>query len=86
MTPMLFLYRPPQTAMPFMTRSAVQQDAYRRDAEAKFAATRRVAPGPDAGPDALSRLEQLGELHSSGVVTDEEFAAIKARLLDAGST
>ncbi len=41
-------------------------------------------PAPAAPPaedDMLSQLERLGQLHQSGVLTDEEFAAQKARLL-----
>jgi hypothetical protein len=39
---------------------------------------------PAAGglaPDAISQLQQLGQLHEQGVLTDEEFAAQKARVL-----
>jgi Short C-terminal domain len=36
------------------------------------------APPP---PDPIEQLKQLGELHSQGVLTDEEFAAQKAKLL-----
>lgn len=32
-------------------------------------------------PETLVLLKQLGELHAAGVLTDEEFAAQKARLL-----
>ena len=41
-----------------------------------------AAPAP-AGPseDAIARLKQLGELHDQGVLTDEEFAAEKAKIL-----
>jgi hypothetical protein len=38
----------------------------------------QAAPPP---PDPISQLKQLGELHASGVLTDEEFAAQKAKLL-----
>ena len=31
--------------------------------------------------DSMAKLKQLGELHESGVLTDEEFAAEKAKLL-----
>jgi hypothetical protein len=31
--------------------------------------------------DPIAQLKQLGELHESGVLTDEEFAAQKAKLL-----
>jgi len=38
------------------------------------------APAP-AGDDTISRLTQLASLHSSGALTDEEFAAAKAQVL-----
>jgi hypothetical protein len=46
------------------------------------------APPPQAAPAAASvapidQLKELGELHASGVLTDEEFAAQKAKLLGA---
>ncbi len=37
-----------------------------------------------AAPDALDQLEKLGKLHASGVLTDEEFTAQKAKLLGTG--
>ena len=43
------------------------------------------APAPAAAdeetPDVMEQLKKLGELHASGVLTDEEFAAQKAKLL-----
>lgn len=42
------------------------------------------APEPPAAPDPdadLARLQQLGELRASGVLTEEEFQAQKARIL-----
>jgi hypothetical protein len=39
-----------------------------------------AAPAGPA-PDMIEQLRQLGELHAQGVLTDEEFAAQKARLL-----
>jgi Short C-terminal domain len=44
------------------------------------------APATSTGisPEALAQLKQLGELHDQGVLTDEEFAQQKQRLL-AGS-
>ena len=38
------------------------------------------APAAPAGID-MEQLKQLGELHTAGVLTDEEFAAAKAKLL-----
>lgn len=47
-----------------------------------------TAPPPAAPPgaggmsaDVVERLKQLGELHDQGVLTDDEFAQQKARLL-----
>jgi hypothetical protein len=42
-----------------------------------------AAPPPPSAPaaDPIAQLKQLGELHASGVLTDEEFAAQKARIL-----
>jgi hypothetical protein len=34
-----------------------------------------------AGSDPIEQLKELGQLHESGVLTDEEFAAQKAKLL-----
>ena len=44
------------------------------------------APPPAAAPppaeaDPIERLKELGELHDSGVLTDKEFAAQKAKVL-----
>lgn len=34
-------------------------------------------------PDPVAQLKALGELHAQGVLTDEEFAAQKAKILSA---
>jgi hypothetical protein len=39
------------------------------------------APAAAAAPDPIEQLKQLGDLHAQGVLTDEEFAAQKAKLL-----
>jgi hypothetical protein len=36
---------------------------------------------PAASEDPIAKLKQLGELHAQGILTDEEFAAQKAKLL-----
>lgn len=43
----------------------------------------QFAPPPAAagGDDVIAQLEKLGRLRDSGVLTDDEFAAQKARLL-----
>ena len=40
------------------------------------------APAPVAESSMIDQLKQLGELHESGILTDEEFAAQKAKLLN----
>jgi membrane protease subunit (stomatin/prohibitin family) len=40
----------------------------------------QAAPAPEEDP--MERLKQLGQLHESGVLTDEEFAAAKAKILN----
>ena len=39
------------------------------------------APAPAPAPDPIAQLKGLAELHQQGVLTDEEFAAQKAKLL-----
>ncbi len=45
------------------------------------------APAPAAAPvqqaDPMAKLKELGELHDSAVLTDEEFTAAKAKILSA---
>ena len=38
-------------------------------------------PPPPPPPDPIAQLRELGELHQQGILTDEEFAAQKAKLL-----
>ena len=81
---MLFLYRPRETWMPFARpRSRTEQAAYNRQLQQKFDSTRRVAPAvPAATPrDPIADLKELAALHDSGVLTDTEFEAAKAKLL-----
>ena len=51
--------------------------AYEQGAEAVHAAP----PPPPAAPDPIAQLKDLAELHASGVLTDAEFAAQKAKVL-----
>jgi Short C-terminal domain len=41
----------------------------------------QAPPPPAAAPDPIEQLKQLGEVHAQGILTDEEFAAQKAKLL-----
>jgi Short C-terminal domain len=53
----------------------------------RFQATRRIPPAaPAATPhvterDTVADLKGLSDLHASGVLTEEEFTAAKARIL-----
>jgi hypothetical protein len=40
-----------------------------------------AAPAPASQSDMIEQLKQLAELHSQGILTDEEFSAQKAKLL-----
>ena len=57
-----------------------QQDAYPPEPAYAPPPPAPVAAAP-AAPDPIAQLKQLGELRDAGVLTDEEFAAQKARVL-----
>jgi hypothetical protein len=93
---MLFLYRPRQTWMPYrLPRQRGQQAAYNQHLQDQFGATRRVPPsmpaganpaGPTPGASTSTRsltegLKELAQLHTEGALSDEEFAAAKAKVL-----
>jgi hypothetical protein len=63
-----------------------QQAAYEQGlAAAQAAAPPQVAAAPvpvDPMEAKMAALKQLGELHDSGILTDEEFAAQKQKVLD----
>jgi hypothetical protein len=83
---MLFLLRPRQTWMPYaLPRSPAQQHEYNEQLQKAYSSTRRVAPAIPAR-DPLADLKELAQLHASGVLTDAEFAAQKAKLLGSRAT
>jgi Short C-terminal domain len=63
-----------------LSAQGVDVQALRAQAAASAQGLESAAPEPTA-PDPLDRLEKLGQLHSSGVLTDAEFAAQKAKIL-----
>ena len=78
-----------RTAVIAGTASAVSGRVQRRQ-EAKY--EENAAPPPEqanaappadapAGDDLTAQLEQLSQLHNAGVLSDEEFANAKAKLL-----
>ena len=61
-----------------------QQQADAAYEEQQAAPQQQEAPPPPQAPaetDMLTQLQQLGELRSAGVLTEEEFAAQKAKIL-----
>ena len=78
-----------RTAVVAGTATAVSNRVSRRQANRWGAQEQQQyyeeAPPPPAPAapqvDTVSQLKELAELHSSGVLTDEEFAAQKAKLL-----
>ena len=56
-----------------------QQDAQQYEQQYE-----QEAPPPEAEDDATAQLQNLAALHTQGVLTDEEFAAAKAKLLAGG--
>jgi hypothetical protein len=79
-------------------RRGTQQSAYNRQLQEKFSATRRVPPCPPASDpgsiaapagggsgwegDVTARLKDLAQLHADGTLSDDEFAAAKAKVLE----
>jgi Short C-terminal domain len=61
-----------------------QQQGYydQQEPEPQYEQAPAPAPPPAApAPDPIAQLKQLGELHEQGILTDEEFAAQKAKIL-----
>lgn len=55
--------------------------APRYEAPPQYAAPAPPAPTAQTSDDMFAQLEKLGKLRDAGVLTDEEFAAQKARIL-----
>jgi hypothetical protein len=56
---------------------AYQQGAADAQAQQQYTAPAEAAPGTDL----TTQLQQLAQLHTAGVLSDEEFAAAKQKLL-----
>jgi hypothetical protein len=76
-----------RTAVVADTATAVSNRVSRRQGQ-RWAAQDSYGYEPEpaptaapAAPDPIEQLKQLGELHAQGVLTDQEFAAQKAKLL-----
>lgn len=64
-------------------RAQSQEREYDQEARLQQLEQPQAAPAAPAGPtpDAIEQLKQLGQLRDQGVLTEEEFAQQKARLL-----
>ena len=72
------------TATAVSGRVARRQDAKYAEQDAQQYAAQQAAAPPPAAPaedDATTQLQNLANLHAQGVLTDEEFAASKAKIL-----
>ncbi len=79
-----------RTAVIAGTASAVGGRVQHRQNEKWAAQEQQQAPPPPAaappapaGEDPIEQLQKLGKLHEQGILTDEEFAAEKAKILNA---
>jgi Short C-terminal domain len=77
-----------RTAVVAGTATAVSNRVSRRQAErwgaqdaAAYGEPQEATPPPAAGDDRVAQLKDLAALREQGVLTDEEFAAEKARVL-----
>jgi len=78
-----------RTAVIAGTATHVSNNVSRRQA-GKWAAQeeqqqqqQQMAAPPPAQEDPMAKLKELAQLHESGVLTDEEFSAAKAKILNA---
>jgi hypothetical protein len=73
-----------RTAVVAGTATAVSGRVQRRQAaryDEEDAQQAPAAPPPPQEDDATAQLQNLANLHAQGVLTDEEFAASKAKIL-----
>jgi membrane protease subunit (stomatin/prohibitin family) len=59
-----------------------QQEQQQWEQQQQMAAQAPAQPAAAQEQDPMEKLKQLGELHESGVLTDQEFAAAKAKILN----
>jgi hypothetical protein len=63
-------------------RAEQEQEAYMQGQESMVSASAPAsAPSGGLSSEDTARLQQLGQLHEQGILTDEEFARQKARIL-----
>jgi hypothetical protein len=66
-------------------QEAANQAAYESQQELAQMQAQQAQAAPvesgGLGDDSMAKLKQLGDLHTAGVLTDDEFAAAKAKVL-----
>jgi hypothetical protein len=62
-------------------RWAQQEEQQYAQQEPQYAQAPAPAPAAPSESDTIAQLEKLGELKEKGILTDEEFAAQKAKIL-----
>ena len=65
-------------------KNAEAADQNQSDQQPQYQQQAPAAAAPAAGgmaPDAMAKLQQLGQLHEQGILTDEEFAEQKKKIL-----
>jgi type II secretory pathway component PulF len=62
-------------------QAALESQAQLAEMDRQQAAAAAAAPAPIAEDDMMSKLKQLADLHTAGVLSDEEFTAAKAKIL-----
>jgi hypothetical protein len=60
-----------------------EQPQWEQQQQMAAPAPAQPAAAPPQQEDPMERLKQLAQLHDSGVLTDEEFASAKAKILNA---
>ena len=60
-----------------------EQQQWEQQQQMAAQAPAQQAPAPAQQEDPMERLKQLAQIHDSGVLTDEEFASAKAKILNA---
>ena len=70
-----------RTAVIAGTATSVSNRVSRRQAQRWAEQSPEPAPAPAGGADTLDQLKELGELKASGILTDAEFEAQKAKIL-----
>jgi hypothetical protein len=70
-----------RTARRVSRRQGMMQDAFEPEPEPQAPPPAPQAPPPAQATDVTAELKRLADLHAQGALSDEEFAAAKAKVL-----